>query len=479
MKKILALLMVMAPVFALQASSETPVCEFTKLHLAKQLKLSVECKGSYLQYCEEKGCGIQENVDKRRELKIAGFNVYNLGMEQDIKGNKLTALKDHRILAEVIGQFDLVAAIELKHFAKEDMVYNMALAKNPINGLAFRVPAYLQVLRQLQAKDSSWSLILAPDLFGINPADTLNNELSGFFYRRNVVAPVHTEYCKSLACAVPAKEFKADVARKPFLASFTSGKSTFTMAAVHFRYRYPYIGDGKKSMLNEALYNPMLKVYEFEAHTGFVYNPKVKSQVEEKYETSSRFSEVKSVSNFLGRLVANSRQKDVLLYGDFNLMAPREEEAKTPKEAAFRRAWMDEKGVLENFKGAAPYVNKLSTVGKEQLSNAFDHFVFSKSGSLKGCNTANADVFNFTDRDQFRAGDELIKSLDLEKFKQSLRTEMKLEKGKAIPRYSSGKVDFLSIGFQTKVLDSYQKGTFTVYQELISDHLPISMSCSF
>ncbi|MEK6626779.1 MAG: hypothetical protein AABY86_17560, partial [Bdellovibrionota bacterium] len=333
-----------------------------------------------------------------------------------------------------------------------------------------------------------------PDLFGINPEDTLNNELAGYFYRGSVINPVQTEYCKALACAVPSKEFKAEVARKPFLASFTAtaGKSTFTMAAVHFRYRYPTIGNGKKSRLNEALYAPMLKVYDFETHTGYVYDPKVKSQVEEKYETSSRFSEVKSVSNFLGRLVSTSKQKSVLLYGDFNLMAPsmttsmkREEEplltnAKNDKLiAAFSKAWHDNKGVLENFLGTVPYINKLSTVGKEDLSNAFDHLVFAKSGSLANCDTESGDVFNFTDRESFPAGDELIKQLDLEKFKDSLRTEMKLEKGKPLPRYSSGKVDFLSIGFQTKVLDSYQKGTLTVYQELISDHLPIFMNCSF
>ena len=123
----------------------------------------------------------------------------------------------------------------------------------------------------------------------------------------------------------------------------------------------------------------------------------------------------------------------------------------------FSKAWHDNKGVLENFLGTVPYINKLSTVGKEDLSNAFDHFVFAKSGSLANCDTESGDVFNFTDRESFPAGDELIKQLDLEKFKDSLRTEMKLEKGKPLPRYSSGKVDFLSIGFQTKVLDSYQK----------------------
>ena len=86
-------------------------------------------------------------------------------------------------MAEALGQFDLVAAIEVKHLAK-DIVYNEALARNPSTGLPFRVPSYLQVLHLLQIKDPSWSLILSPDLFGINPEDTLNNELAVIFIER-------------------------------------------------------------------------------------------------------------------------------------------------------------------------------------------------------------------------------------------------------------------------------------------------------
>ena len=64
----------------------------------------------------------------------------------------------------------------------------------------------------------------------------------------------------------------------------------------------------------------MLKVYDFETHTGYVYDPRVKSQVEEKYETSSRFLKLKA-SAISWDVWSRPLNKSVLLYGDFNLMA--------------------------------------------------------------------------------------------------------------------------------------------------------------
>jgi len=492
MNKSILTLLLLSITTIVQASSEFPVCEFTQKYLSKDLKLKIECQDKYLLYCQDSelnrknGCAENTRSSSTKspsDLKIAGFNLYNLGMEQDMKGNKLTALKNFQILAQVISQFDLVAAIELKHQAKEDFVFNQALQNNPKADLHYRVPAYLQVLKYLQKIDSSWTLILSSDLFSTNADDTLNNELSGYFFRKDKVNLAQTEYCKTWACAVASDEFQAEVARKPFLASFKSGKLDFTMAAVHFRFRFPYIRNGKEEQINEELYLPMNDVYDFSKHTGYRFNTKVKSQREQQYETHSRFSEVKSVVNFLGKMIAKSKRKDVLLYGDFNLMAPAIDEPlpKKKKDAdlaqAFKKAWFDSNGVLQNFKNATPYINAPSTLGKNELNNPFDHFVFSKQGSLKKCDTENANVYNFTNRDIFLQGDEMIRDIDVESFKQELMQEMKFEKGKYVPRYSKGKIGFLVQGLKTKVLESYQQGTLTVYQELISDHLPVFMDC--
>ncbi len=493
------------PFFGAFASNELPVCEFSKKHLAKDLQLKIECQKSYLLYCvdnaqtQKYGCAsdnLRDKTDQRdqtsktSQLKISGFNVYNLGMEQDMMGNQLTIFKNPKILAEVISQNDLVAAIELKHQATEDVKYNEALALaltltlNDNSDLKFKIPVYLQVLKELQKKDPSWTLILSTDLFGISDQDSLNNELAAYYYKSSLVTPVETEYCKELACTAARNEFEADVARKPFLASFNAGKLDFTMAAVHFRYRYPTTSEGKIARLNEALYGPMLKVYDFEKHTGFIFDKNIKGQVEEKHETSSRFSEAKSVSNFIGRLIFNSKRKDVLLYGDFNLAAPLNKDDATvgqkalAKHDAYRKAWYDKKGVLENFTNAQPYVNELSTVGKDTLVNAYDHFVFAKSGTLAGCDTQKANVFNFTDRDVFPAGDTLIQQLDLNEFIASMRAEKKVLNNKFLPRYSDKKIEYLKIGLENKILKSYKAGTFDVYKELISDHLPIFMGCN-
>jgi hypothetical protein len=210
----------------------------------------------------------------------------------------------------------------------------------------------------------------------------------------------------------------------------------------------------------------------------------VKAQQEEKLETSTRFSEVKSISDFLGRLVAKSKRKDVLLFGDFNLMAPAKDSPLPPKAkaaamvTAFKQAWYDSKGVLENFKDAQPFINMPSTVGKDELISEFDHFVFAKKATLAGCDTDNASVFNFTDRDIFPEGDEIIQTLKLDDFMDTISNEKKFDKQKIVQRYSDGKLNFLKIGYQNNVLDSYKNSTLSVYKELISDHLPISMNCN-
>ena len=120
---------------------------------------------------------------------------------------------------------------------------------------------------------------------------------------------------------------------------------------------------------------------------------------------------------------------------------------------------------------------RLRTVGKTTLNNAYDHFVFAKKGDLEGCDTETAKAFNFTDMKEFPEGLEIIKNLDIEKFKAELAADIKFKGKKIVPRYSEGKVRFLGIGFQTKLLDGWQKGQLLPWNQMISDHLPIMMTC--
>ena len=115
------------------ATTEKPACEFTKKYLAADLKLKVECNDNFLHYCSgTKSCSDSTRKASSRtpkEIKVAGFNVYNLGMEADFTGKKLTPFKDVELLATVINQWDVVAAIELKHFDAKDFRFNQHITK--------------------------------------------------------------------------------------------------------------------------------------------------------------------------------------------------------------------------------------------------------------------------------------------------------------------------------------------------------------
>lgn len=501
-----------APSFA---ADERPICEFVKEHLAESLNLHAVCKPTFSAYCKKtpanikKGCTSYKRGSKNSNIKIAGFNVYNLGMGQDFSGNKLTGLKQNSILAETIAQFDLTGAVELKHLAKEDRSYNEKLLtaiadlrsgkRDKIKfisrtkekselGLSdiqdqFRVPEYLKVLNELIKRDSNFALVLSNDLFPRLSDDLLNNELSGFFYKRNKLNLRPTPYCgkKVGACAVKAEDFPAEIARKPFLATFKAGKMEFTMAAVHFRFRAPTKKVNKKPVLDEALYNPMLEVFNFEKETGYVYNVKIKSHKKEKEETHSRFAEAKMTIDFLGTQLASGGVKDPILYGDFNLAAPRNDspapdrKKDEDKQEAFKVAWDK---ILLGMKGADVYVNTPSTVGKEELGSQFDHLVLAKKGKLANCDVDNAKVFNFTDAEVFPTGHELVKKINKSELLEAFSKELNFKSATTMKhRYTSGKMDFWEIGVDNKLIGSYAEGTNVVFSESISDHLPVYMNC--
>lgn len=490
------------------ASQEKPACEFVKHYLAKDLKLIVECKNNYMLFCHRKGNSKARTCRKSKEkaaspekLKIAGFNVFNLGKEMDFKGGRETFFKNNDFLVEIINQWDLVAAIELKHFAKQDFAFNLELADNITNFKAnkshelietvnkkdrsvsaselkgmFIVPPYLEVLKGLHDRgDKTWTLILSNELFGKKAEDTLNNELAGFFYRRKNVGLTRTAYCKDYACAVPAKEFSAPIQRKPFIASFKAGGNfDFTFAALHFRYRVPQRPKKEGGGLDEVAYGKLLDAFNVEEVAGKKM-PK---------EEMGRFSEVKLVSDFIGRQIkSKAKEKDWILFGDFNLPAPGKDDAEERrKDKIYKAAWYgkdDKKGVIANFVDALPVVNEKTTLGKFELANKFDHFIFAPgSNEFKRCNTESAKVFDFTDKDVFSYPSSYIESLDLEEWKAWMKKARKFKKGKLIPAHSDKKIEYLARGFTDRLIKSYKEGTKTVYKELISDHLPIYMECS-
>ena len=60
----------------------------------------------------------------------------------------------------------------------------------------------------------------------------------------------------------------------------------------------------------------------------------------------SNFSEVKSITNFLGRIRKKATNKDFLLFGDFNLPAPgKKDSVRSKKDRAYKLAWNGDKEV--------------------------------------------------------------------------------------------------------------------------------------
>jgi hypothetical protein len=289
--------------------SEHETCEFIKNHLAKEMELTVYCGQEYLHFCpvHESHLTAKVNEDpclssskvlapkKTSPLKIGGFNVFHMGKKPMTSGGfpqfENLFFKDLKTVAEIINKFDVLAAVELKHFNDDFLAQNKLIVEalsssqtsfsfaektsDPLNKAQlaerFYVPDYIKVLRNLKSINSpaNWSLILSPNLkqeltatyqskksnpilalLGLEEGlvlknDITNFELGGIFYQAQKVRPTKLAYCggKNVACTANAKDFEARISRHPFLANLKNGNKDFIIGAYHAPFRSPTLSE--------------------------------------------------------------------------------------------------------------------------------------------------------------------------------------------------------------------------------------------
>lgn len=460
-------------------------------------------------------------VDKEapQNLKIAGFNLWNIGSGQ-------TKFKNFDVVSKIMNQWDIVAAIELLPIMGEDLAININLLNFLNNDLrdassevtyykrkvekhrkkhetkpagsnksfyykraerilaerkifhaklqakekkvkeSIRAAGYYNILRKLQVRnpEAGWSLLLSNEKMG----DSSLKELAGFFYKKSIVKPFKNEYCselksKSLYACLPVflEGNEKSFARKPFIVNFKSGNFDFTLLTTHIRFNPP----------KGSWFSRIKDAFSSRDVRGSKVN-------------LARLEEVLLIGKLMNNIRLTHKEKDLFLIGDLNLS--------TKLITKALSNFSDIAGV-EGWKVLNDELTSISDHSGRKSN--YDHVVYHNQETSE-CNS-NGDLkintFDFTD-------ETTHKFLDIEKynvfregtfFEQEARqlaasfigTKKDLliiKKGDLLPQYNEVKLLDLEELFYQRVLVS-QTAEMTTYKwnkQLISDHLPISFACS-
>jgi hypothetical protein len=509
--------------------------------LSKYRRYSVECYKNYHLYngsVQEKKYNPEKYV-KNDKIKVSSYNIWNIGSSQ-------TRFKDLEITAKMMNQWDVISAVEVIPLAGDDAKNNEKVLKllndfetyekqldngekltksqqktydyvrknqAKIKDL-FRAPQYLKLLEELKSLDSSWALIIAPR----ESSRAGLAEMGAYFFRSKKVKLRRNAYCEyiredgegyGVACmprfhkysrsrkAIMNKDYRNVFSKRPFMASFQSGKYDFTMINIHTAFRLPPKTEDRNEIIKLAY--------------GSQYNVNnlpegLKSGI--KDGAFHRHAEVKVTMEFIKKMLAKKftftdlrsgnktkirADKDVIFSGDFNLTG-----ADPNWDMSLKLLYKSDLFVDEALTSVSASFYKK---GKETggLANNYDHFIFSEKYN-KECNGKEAVAEGFygdtkvgkliEDRyivrddkkdskgeyqiiDQAKADDRMEEII---KLANSLKT-IQYNKISAIPTKDKNKI---INDFEDRMIDSQKKDKsyYKVYMEAVSDHLPIVMECA-
>ena len=370
----------------------------------------------------------------------------------------------------------------------------------------YRTPGYLKILNELhKLKDGkNWALVLSPKGEAAKKSDT--HELVGYFYRANIVKPVINKYCKEIstqtkmpfACTAQMgkkllKADKSDIfSRRPFMASFKAKSFSFTLLTSHVVYTSP----DEPKLISNILQKSFGVDHWSELDTGI------------NGQNYARFAEVKVTLDFIKAFREKYAQKDIIYMGDLNLKFKNQFWSKVLKSAPGFELYVEEKTSLSK----ARYTS--SGEETEGFSNDFDHFLFDPSYTdecLDSQGRARASVENFYKGSIGR----YVKRLYEVRTKRISSTEYEYNKAKYsrlmdqfVTPYLDGSTTILKIGnkkivsngkahsvrgliadakdinlyakfFESRILDSQLEDSsyYRFYADILSDHMPIVLSC--
>lgn len=247
----------------------------------------------------------------------------------------------------------------------------------------YRAPGYFKILMALKSLDPSWALILSPR--GDSALQGSVEEMVGFFYRANSVTPVINPHCNEYrdlkggspyACILNlgptfmGKDYTHTFARRPFMASFQSGNLKFSLVSMHVVFNFSGDEIAQTKLMND--------VFGVDAPSDL--GPGVNST------NFARFAEVKTTLNFMNRFRKKYNDKNIMFVSDTNI------KSNNPY-------WPE---VLKNFPGGSLLINEASTISPARytsegvetngVASSYDHFVLDKS-AFPSCD--NGQVYNY------------------------------------------------------------------------------------
>ncbi len=424
------------------------------------------CTDNYVHIYPTKAV-VQKNSQK---IKIGSFNVYHLGDDQ-------SRLKDFNAMAIIMNKWDLVGVTELMPlptaYADENRKLREVMKENqqkiPSNWRVIE-PGYYKLLKELQTKDSSWSLIFQP----MPEGEGSTGELAGFFYRSSRVQLNMWNYCPqtgladkinpnimglNFGCLAQVSPNQAKLmSRRAFIAKFKSGKFDFVSVVSHTRFRpasAPDQVDQQKEICSR-------------------YPAKADCAISK--DKVGRFYEIKAVADQFPFLEAF--EKDVLYMGDFNL------DYSTNNQNAWNAS-------IAAAQGYAVYQHENTSLSlpMEKLANSYDHFVL-KAEALKECDLSSIHAYDFTKIGTPEVDSELKRLSYLlnpgyHKKTERVQTafldqQIRLERVKNQYRARG-----LTAEEKAKLAQEIKRSTvrlqnnkFWVLREYLSDHVPIEMTCN-
>tara|TARA_Y100000296_G_scaffold87264_1_gene131613 strand:- start:2878 stop:4431 length:1554 start_codon:yes stop_codon:yes gene_type:complete len=463
----------------------------------------IECLNPYHHYNSSavKRFYSYKEAMKTKNIRISTFNVYQAGSTK-------TEFKDYEIVAKIINNWDVIGAVELVSNTGENRRHNESiyeeielLKENPRLSTSERnkkikflkkqytQPGYLKILEELMKLDPSWSLVLTPRDDGSRNATV--KELAGYFYRARIVKPVDNEYCEnfvsnknSIACYVNfdknfyGRNVSSLISRLPFIGSFRSGRFDFSLLLTHTVFTPTSDPVYKKKILNEA--------FNVDDHTDLGFGVTA--------QTYQRFAEIKHLLNFVQLYKNSFKENDLILLGDMNLNGDEE-------------FWAE---MLRDFGNTSVKVKEKTTIARsferggeptKGLANNYDHFIFDDKTTAQCAGRDNFKAYNFMEnqishlinRKYFVRG-RRINNHDVYDFKLSKDGEEKVKylrnsysryvgslytvsRGEIVKRFTELDEKIEDIDRKLFLPQLRERSYYRYFQEVVSDHLPIYMTC--
>lgn len=467
-------------------------CEETARFVVKN-RYTVTCSDEFHHYNARAAANHYRSVQSS-ELKIANYNLLHPGSNKN-------SYKDMALMAQIMNEYDVISVQELIPRLGNDMRHNRDLVElirsksdESLTEL-YRAPGYVIILDELRKIDPSWALITSPRGEASSPSSV--HELVGFYYRASKARPIVTEHCAELNKGIEGRDsfacyplfrkpfFRDDVAdafsRKPFIASFESGKFDFTLMNAHVIYTSPR---------DEATMSWISQVAFGESDYSRVGVGVTK-------ETYARFAEVRLSLEMLDLLIENYNEQDVIFAADMNLEST----------VAY---WQTLLGDFSNFSlygematSLTPYRYGRGNVETGGFSSNYDHFIMNNRAN-NGCKrdqdgkvaverqsyfeghvdawmrkyyVAREETGDAEEPYRFSNKGEQLMEQRLKEHKKWLEDARTIVDGEIVPQFEDVERE-LEI-FRRRIFDE-QLSDFTYYKfyrELISDHFPISISC--